>query len=289
MQEYEILRKEVVSDDIKIFELYAPLVARYCDPGQFLIVMVHEEGERIPLTIADFDREKGTVEIVFQEVGKSTMHLGTLEPGQALYAIVGPFGHKSDIQDKNRVITIGGGIGIAPVYPIARGYKQHGAEVINIIGARTQSLLVYEDKMREISDELIVCTDDGSYGRKGVVTEPLKEVLDKDPNFDVCLAIGPAIMMKFVAEATKPYGIKTIVSLNSVMVDGTGMCGGCRVDVGGETFYTCVDGPEFDAHKVDFDLLMTRQSTYQEHEKQALERWKHKCRLESAQPNIPQE
>ena len=279
MKDYEILSTRAVTDDIKIFDLYAPMVARRCEPGQFLIIMTTEAGERIPLTIADFDHGKGTVEIVFQEVGKSTAQLGKMKAGDRLYAVVGPFGHPSEIKGHKKVITVGGGIGIAPVYPIARGYKESGAHTINIIGAREKKLLIYEEKMRAVSDELIVCTDDGSYGRKALVTEPLKELLEKDRNVDVCLAIGPPIMMKFVSETTRPFGVKTIVSLNSVMIDGTGMCGGCRVDVGGDTFFTCVDGPEFDGHKVDFELLMSRQSMYKNEEQQAMQRWEHECRL----------
>lgn len=279
MKDYEILSTRAITDDIKIFDLYAPMVARRCEPGQFLIIMTTEAGERIPLTIADFDHGKGTVEIVFQEVGKSTAQLGKMKAGDRLYAVVGPFGHPSEIKGHKKVITVGGGIGIAPVYPIARGYKESGAHTINIIGAREKKLLIYEEKMRAVSDELIVCTDDGSYGRKALVTEPLKELLEKDRNVDVCLAIGPPIMMKFVSETTRPFGVKTIVSLNSVMIDGTGMCGGCRVDVGGDTFFTCVDGPEFDGHKVDFELLMSRQSMYKNEEQQAMQRWEHECRL----------
>jgi len=280
MREFEILRKEVITDDIKIFELYCPIIATHCRPGQFLIVMVHEEGERIPLTIADFDAEKETVEIVFQEVGKSTIHLGTLNEGDLLYAVVGPFGMPRHIEGFKKVVTVGGGIGIAPVYPIARGFKQNGAHCINIIGAREHHLLIYEEKMKAISDEFIICTDDGSYGRKALVTEPLKEILERDSDVEVCLAIGPPIMMKFVALTTKPFGVKTIVSLNSVMIDGTGMCGGCRVDVGGKTMFTCVDGPEFDGHEVDFDLLMSRQSMYHDDEKLSLEKYEHECRLD---------
>jgi ferredoxin--NADP+ reductase len=180
------------------------------------------------------------------------------------------------------VVTVGGGIGIAPVYPIARGYKENGAHTINIIGAREKKLLVYEEKMKAVSDEFIVCTDDGSHGRKALVTEPLKEVLEANKDVEVCLAIGPAIMMKFAAETTRPFGVKTVVSLNSVMIDGTGMCGGCRVDIGGETFFTCVDGPEFDGHKVDFDLLMSRQSMYRDQERASFEQWQHACKLDSA-------
>jgi len=279
MKDYEIVSSQVVTSDIKIFQLYAPDVSRHCQPGQFLIVMNHELGERIPLTIADYDRAAGTVELVFQEVGKSTAQLGAMRVGDCLYAVVGPFGHASKVDGYSRVVTVGGGIGIAPVYPIARALKQSGAHTINIIGAREKQLLVYEEKMRAISDELIICTDDGSYGRKDLVTAPLRELLESRDDIEMCLAIGPPIMMKFVAETTRPFGVKTIVSLNSVMIDGTGMCGGCRVDVGGKTFFTCVDGPEFDGHTVDFDLLLSRQGMYHDQEKESMDRWQHECRL----------
>lgn len=280
MREFEILDKLSVTGAIKIYRLAAPLIARSCRPGQFLIIIVHELGERVPLTIADFDREAGTVDIVVQEVGKSTRLLGTLGVGEQLYAVVGPFGHCSEIEGFSKVITVGGGIGIAPVYPIARGYHENGARTINIMGARSRELLFWEDKMRAVSDELIVCTDDGSYGRKALVTEPLREILEREADaVDVCLAIGPGIMMKFVAETTRPFGVKTIVSLNSVMIDGTGMCGGCRVQIGDATQFACVDGPEFDGHEVDFDLLLSRQSMYHEQEQEAMDRWNEHCRL----------
>ena len=233
MKPYEIIHREQIAERVKVFVVYAPLITKHCQPGQFLIVMVHENGERIPLTIADFDRERGTVEIVFQEIGKSTVQLGAMEAGECLHAIVGPLGHASEITGWKRVVAVGGGIGVAPVFPIARGCKQNGARVTSIIGARTRELLIYEEKMRGISDELIVCTDDGSYGRQAMVTEPLREMLEKEEKIDLCVAIGPAIMMKSVAETTRPFGVKTVVSLNSIMIDGTGMCGGCRVSVGG--------------------------------------------------------
>lgn len=279
MKPYEIHRKEQAGDRVKIIDLYAPLVTRHCQPGQFLIVMTHESGERVPLTIADFDREQGTVEIVFQEVGKSTLRLGAMEEGDCLYAVVGPLGHPSEIISCKKVVAVGGGIGMAPIYPIVRAHHENGAHTISIIGARTKDLFFYEDKLRAVSDELIVCTDDGSYGRKGLVTEPLKELLESQKDVDLCLAIGPAIMMRSVAETTRPFGVKTVVSLNSVMIDGTGMCGGCRVSVGGKTYFPCVDGPEFDGHQVDFDLLMSRQRMYSDQEKDAKEDWSHECRL----------
>jgi ferredoxin--NADP+ reductase len=279
MKPYEILRKEQVGDRVKIFDLYAPLITRHCRPGQFLIVMTHENGERIPLTIADFDRDQSTVEIVFQEVGKSTLQLGAMEVGDCLYAVVGPLGHPSETKGWKKVVAVGGGIGIAPVYPIVRAYRQNGAHTISIIGARSKELLLYEGKLREVSDELTVCTDDGSYGRKGLVTGPLEEVLETQKDIELCLAIGPSIMMKSVAETTRPFGTKTVVSLNSIMIDGTGMCGGCRVSVGGKTYFPCVDGPEFDGHEVDFDLLMSRQRMYRDEERGAIEGWFDGCKI----------
>jgi len=279
MKPYEIHRKREAGDRVKIFDLYAPLITKHCQPGQFLIVMTHESGERIPLTIADFEREQGTVEIVFQEVGKSTLRLGAMEEGDCLYAVVGPLGHPSEIAGWKKVVAVGGGIGMAPIYPIVRAYRQHGAHTISIIGARTKDLLFYEHKLQAVSDELIVCTDDGSYGRKGLVTGPLKELLESQKDIDLCLAIGPAIMMRSVAETTRPFGVKTVVSLNSIMIDGTGMCGGCRVSVGEKTYFACVDGPEFDGHQVDFDLLMSRQRMYSDQERDAVEDWSDKCKI----------
>ena len=280
---YEILQKEILSDVNKLMVVSAPAVARKARAGQFVIVRVDEHGERIPLTIADYDREEGTITIIFQEVGKTTMHLGTLEPGDELATFVGPLGHPTEIEDYGAVICVGGGVGIAPLYPIARALKQVGNTVISIIGARTKDLLFWEDKMQAVSDEIIVCTDDGSYGRKALVTEPLKELLEqRDGEITRVWAIGPAIMMKFTALTTKPYEVPTIVSLNTIMIDGTGMCGGCRVLLEEGAQFVCVDGPEFDGHKVDWDNLLARQAYYKEEERQAVEAWHHKCRLEGA-------
>lgn len=276
---YKILEKQVLSDVNKLMVLDAPEIARKAQAGQFVIVRIHEAGERIPLTIADYDREAGTITIIFQEVGKSTMHLGTLEAGDALANLVGPLGHPSEIDRWGTVVCVGGGVGIAPVYPIARALKAAGNHVIGIIGARTKNLLFWEDRMRAVCDELIVCTDDGSYARQALVTVPLKEVIEATQVAHVW-AIGPAIMMKFCALTTKPYNVHTIVSLNSIMVDGTGMCGACRVEVGGQTRFVCVDGPEFDGHQVDWDLLLARQAIYRDEEKLAVAHWQeqHACR-----------
>jgi ferredoxin--NADP+ reductase len=260
----------------------APEVAHKAQAGQFVIVRVDEHGERIPLTIADYDREKGTITLIFQEVGKTTMHLGSLEPGDKLATFTGPLGHATEIENLGTVVCVGGGVGIAPLYPITRALKEAGNTVISIIGARSKDLIFWEDRMRAVSDELVVCTDDGSYGRKALVTEPLKEVLEaRDGEIARVWAIGPAIMMKFCAATTKPFNVPTIVSLNTVMIDGTGMCGGCRVQLTEGAQFVCVDGPEFDAHQVDWDLLLARQRFYLEEEKQAVDRWHHQCQLES--------
>jgi ferredoxin--NADP+ reductase len=280
---YKILHKEVLSDVIKLMVIAAPAVARKARAGQFVIVRIDERGERIPLTIADYDRQEGTITIIFQEVGKTTMHLGTLEAGDELATFVGPLGHPTEIENYGTVACVGGGVGIAPLYPITRALKEAGNTVISIIGARTRELLFWEDKMRAVSDELVVCTDDGSYGRKSLVTEPLKELLEqRDGDISRVWAIGPAIMMKFVSLTTKPYEVATIVSLNTIMIDGTGMCGGCRVLLEEGARFVCVDGPEFDAHKVDWDNLLARQAFYREEERLATERWEHNCRLEGA-------
>jgi len=267
---FPIKRKEVFSEKVKLLEIEAPEVARHARPGEFIVVLSTDRGERIPLTIADFDPAAGTVTVVFQEVGKSTMELGTFEPGDSLFAVTGPLGHPTSLDGAGTVVCVGGGLGIACIYPIARGFHENGARVISIIGARSKDLLYFEDRMEAVSDELYVTTDDGSRGRKGLVTEPLKETLEREPGVDRVMAVGPAVMMKYVALTTRPFGVKTIVSLNSIMVDGTGMCGGCRVEVGGKTKFCCVDGPEFDAHEVDFDLLMARQSAYLDDERRAV-------------------
>jgi ferredoxin--NADP+ reductase len=259
----------------------APQVARKAKAGQFVIVRIDECGERIPLTIADYDREAETITLIFQEVGKSTMQMGTLEPGDGFLTLMGPLGHPTEIENYGTVICIGGGVGIAPIFPIARALKQAGNTVISIIGARTKELLFWEDRMEAVSDELIVCTDDSSYGRGGLVTEPLKELLDaRAKEIAKIWAIGPAIMMKFVTLTTQPYNVPTIVSLNTVMVDGTGMCGGCRVVLDDGAQFACVDGPEFDGHKVNWDILLSRLQFYREQEQVALERWKQEYTLE---------
>jgi len=267
---YQILERVDYSDDVYMQVIEAPAVAAACQPGQFIILMIHEEGERIPLTIADFDREAGTITIVVQAIGTSTRHLQKLGRGDSICHFIGPLGMPSEIENVGTVICAGGGVGVAPIYPIARALKEAGNKVISIVAARNQSLLVWEDRMREISDELIVTTDDGSRGRHCLITEPLKELCEGG-GVDLVYAIGPGIMMKFCARTTQEYDVKTIVSLNSIMVDGTGMCGGCRVSVGGETKFVCVDGPEFDGQQVDFDLLMSRQRQYLVEEKKSLD------------------
>jgi ferredoxin--NADP+ reductase len=274
---YDILVREDLAPVTKLFEVSAPEIARKAKPGQFVIVRIDEDGERVPLTIADFDRTKGTLTIIFQEVGKTTRQLGKMKPGDQLASITGPLGLPSEIENYGTVLIVGGGVGVAPVFPIARALHDAGSHVISVMGARDKSLLFWEDKMRGVSDELIVCTDDGSYGRKALVTVPVKEILEARKDIKMIWAIGPAIMMKFVSLTTKPFGVKTLVSLNSIMVDGTGMCGACRVEVGGTTRFVCVDGPEFDGHVVDWDLLMGRQRQYVPEEKAALERYKCNC------------
>jgi len=274
---YEIIYREDLAPVSKLLTVRAPAVARKGRAGQFVIVRIDEEGERVPLTIADYDRDEGIITLVFQEVGKTTMQMGTLQPGDSFASVTGPLGLPSEIEAYGTVLCVGGGVGIAPIYPIARELKAAGNTVISIIGARNKDLLFWEEKMRSVSDELVVCTDDGSYGRKALVTIPIKELLESGRRVDHIWAIGPAIMMKFCALTTRPFGVPTVVSLNSIMVDGTGMCGACRVEVGGQTRFVCVDGPEFDAHLVDWDQLLARQRIYPEQEKQAVERWKHKC------------
>lgn len=279
---YKVLKKEILAPSIKLFEIEAPLVARKAMAGQFIILRVQDQGERIPLTIADFDREKGAITCVFQEVGKTTRELGTLDEGDCVKDFVGPLGVPSDIDNYGRVVCVGGGVGVAPVYPIARAMKEAGNEVIGIMGARTAELVFWEDKMRAACSELRVTTDDGSYVRKGFVTDVLQEVIQEKGDIALCVAIGPPPMMRAVANLTRKYNIKTVVSLNSLMVDGTGMCGCCRVTVGGETKFTCVDGPEFDGHLVDFDEMTRRAVIYKPQEQTALdlynEKGGHKCK-----------
>jgi len=281
---YKILRKEIFSETVKLMVVEAPLVAHKAKPGQFVIVRMDETGERIPLTIADFDSDTGTVTIIFQEVGKSTMQMGLMEAGDSFENVVGPLGHPTEIKNYGKVVMVAGGVGIAPIFPIARALKQAGNHVTCIIGARNKSLLFWEDRMRAETDEVIICTDDGSYGRKSLVTEPLKEILEQNKDVAQVWAIGPSIMMKFTSLTTQPFNVPTIVSLNTVMVDGTGMCGGCRVVMTEGAKFVCVDGPEFDGHKVDWDLLLSRLSFYKAEEKQAVEQWlekDHACRKDA--------
>ncbi|MEW8957975.1 MAG: sulfide/dihydroorotate dehydrogenase-like FAD/NAD-binding protein [Moorella sp. (in: firmicutes)] len=268
---YRIVRKEVMSPVIKLMEIEAPEVAAKARAGQFIILRIDEEGERIPLTIADFDRSRGTITTIFQEVGYTTRRLGALEEGDTLTDFVGPLGQPSEIENYGRVVCVGGGVGVAPIFPIARALKEAGNEVISIIGARTKELLFWEDKMRAVSSELLVATDDGSYGHKGFVTDLLKQLLEEKGKVARVWGIGPVVMMRAVAETTRPFNVPTIVSMNPIMVDGTGMCGACRVSVGGETKFACVDGPEFDGHQVDWQLALRRLNMYREEEKRIIE------------------
>ncbi|MEA3375572.1 MAG: sulfide/dihydroorotate dehydrogenase-like FAD/NAD-binding protein [Chloroflexota bacterium] len=279
---YRIVHKEILSDINKLMVVEAPAVARKARAGQFVILRIDEQGERIPLTIADYDRDAGTITIIFQEVGKTTIHLGTLEAGDELATFAGPLGHPTEIENYGTVVCVGGGVGIAPIFPIARALHEAGNRVFSIIGARTRELLFWEDRMRSVSDALIVCTDDGSYGREALVTVPLKELLEDHAEISRVWAIGPAIMMKFASLTTEPYEVPTIVSLNTIMIDGTGMCGGCRVLLEDGAQFVCVDGPEFDGHKVDWENLLSRQRFYEREEQEAMEHW-HECRLEGVE------
>jgi len=266
---YQIVDKKRLSSNVVQMTIEAPLVAKTIKPGQFIIIMVYEKGERIPITVVTSDRDRGLITIVFQEVGKTTKLLGKKEIGEELFAVMGPNGNPFPAKFYGSVVLVAGGVGVAEVVPIAKALKEAGNHIITIIGARTKELLFFTDVLGSISDQLYITTDDGSYGIKGLVTLPLKELLDTT-SIDMVLAVGPTIMMKAVADLTRGYNVKTYVSLNPIMIDGTGMCGGCRVTVGGETKFVCVDGPEFDGHLVDFDELMMRQKTYIEQEKLAL-------------------
>jgi len=259
---YPILEKETLSETVKLMKIKAPLVAKHAKAGQFIMLRIDEEGERIPLTIADYDRKRGTITIIFMEVGKTTKQLGKMKVGDELLNFAGPLGTASEIEKYGTVVCIGGGVGIAPLYPIIRALKEAGNTVISILGARSENLLMLEEQVEEHSDELHIATDDGSKGTKGFVTTVLQQLIDEGKKIDVVWAIGPVIMMKVVADLTKKYDLKTVVSLNPIMVDGTGMCGGCRVTVGGEIKFACVDGPEFDGHKVDFKNLMLRNKRF---------------------------
>jgi ferredoxin--NADP+ reductase len=276
-----IVAKAEFSHDpaVLMIQVEAPQIARKAKGGQFVVLRVNEQGERIPLTIADIDEDKGLITLVFQEVGKSTAALGALGVGDEILNFIGPLGKPTHMDNYGTVLCVAGGIGIAPVHNIARELKKHGNKVVTIMGARTKELLFWEDKMRAVSDEVFVTTDDGSYGRHGLVTAVEQELLEKDRDqgdINLVIGIGPPIMMKFVAKTSEPFGVKTLVSLNSIMVDATGMCGACRVTVGGKTRFVCVDGPEFDGHQVDFDELMTRQRIYLEQEKVSMDLFQQK-------------
>lgn len=268
---FRIISRETLAAKIHLFEIEAPAVARKARPGQFVVVRVDGKGERIPLTIADWDEQKGSVSMVFMEVGATTFKLAQLKAGESIADFVGPLGVPSEVEKFGTVVCVAGGVGAAVITPISRALKENGNNTISILGARSKDLIFWEDKLRNACHQLIVTTDDGTYGRKGVVTEPLKELLESGQKVDRVIAIGPTVMMKFCALTTKPFGVKTIVSLNPIMVDGTGMCGCCRVSVGDATKFACVDGPDFDGHQVDWDMLSARQRTYLDEEKRSFE------------------
>jgi NAD(P)H-flavin reductase len=279
---YEIVARKDFSDVTYLLEVRHPMLAKAAKAGQFVIVMASEHGERIPLTIADYDRDKGTITLVIQAVGKTTREMQRdLKVGDRLVALVGPMGIPSHIGHAKKVLCVGGGLGVAPVFPQARAFKEAGAYVIGVLGFRNKDLVFWDDKFRAVCDELILCTDDGSAGLKGLVTEGIKQAIANHPDIEECVAIGPPIMMKGCAEATRPHKIKTMVSLNPVMVDGTGMCGGCRVKIGEVVKFACVDGPDFDGHLVDFDDLMVRLQRFKPTEREANEKFNENCRMRS--------
>ncbi len=275
---FPIVKKRTLNETVTLMEVQAPLVARKAQPGQFIIFRIDEEGERVPLTIADYDREQGTVTIIFQKVGYTTQKLDTLQEGDALLDFVGPLGEPSHTEGVRRAAVIGGGLGVAIAYPQAKALHQAGAKVDLIVGFRNEGLIILQEELTAACDNLTVMTDDGSNGRKGFVTQALAEKLQAGETYDMVVAIGPMPMMKAVCDLTRPYGIKTIVSMNPIMIDGTGMCGGCRITVGGETKFACVDGPDFDGHLVDWDEAMARSRMYRQEEAQAREKG-HVCRL----------
>ena len=268
---YKIVKKEILNPTVTLMEVLAPYVARKAEPGQFIILRVDDEGERIPLTIADFDREKGTITIIFQIVGATTIKLNALNEGDFIKDFVGPLGVATHTDGLKKVCVVGGGVGCAIAYPIAKKLHSLGCTVHSIIGFRNKDLVILENEFKNVSDKLIIMTDDGSYGEKGVVTNPLQKLIDNNEEYDEVIAIGPLIMMKFVVKTTKPYNIKTVVSMNPIMIDGTGMCGGCRLTVGGKTKFACVDGPDFDGFEVDFDEALSRGKSYAEFEAHAKE------------------
>ena len=278
---HKILSKSQLSENVFTAEIKAPLVARARQPGQFVIISINNEyAERIPLTIADANPQKGTIRLIWQRVGKTTAELADLQQGDEIANVAGPLGKPTHLENFGTVVCVGGGIGNAPLLPIAKALKEEGNNIISILGARNKELLILEEEFTLISDELIITTDDGSYGRKAMVTEPLKEICQRSPDPDQVFAIGPAIMMKFCCKLTKKFNIPTQVSLNTIMVDGTGMCGGCRVEFNGQPKFVCVDGPEFDGHKVNFDLMIRRLNAYKDQEKKAYEQYKkHGCKI----------
>ena len=268
---YKIVRKQELNASVTLMEIEAPFVARKAKAGQFIIFRIDEMGERVPLTIAGYDREKGTVTIIFQKVGFSTNALGALEEGDYIHDFVGPLGKPTPVEGKKKVCVVGGGVGCAIALPIAQALHEQGTKVTGIVGFRNKDLVILDDEFRACCDEFIIMTDDGSYGEKGVVTAPLEKKIVEGANFDEVITIGPLIMMKFVVKTTKPYNVKTVVSMNPIMVDGTGMCGGCRLTVGGKTKFACVDGPDFDGFEVDFDEAMHRGTMYRDFEAHARE------------------
>jgi ferredoxin--NADP+ reductase len=277
----KIVSKSQLSENVFTIEVEAPLIARARKAGQFVIVGLSDDyGERIPLTIAGADADKGTIRLIWQRVGKTTAEMADLKTGDSIGYIAGPLGNPTHIEKIGTVVCVGGGIGNAPLLPIATAMKTAGNRIIAVLGAKTKELVILEDEFAALSDELIVVTDDGSYGRKALVTEPLQEICSRDPKPDLAIAIGPAIMMKFCCQATRPFHVPTQVSLNTIMVDGTGMCGGCRVEVGGQTKFVCVDGPEFDGHEVNFDLMMKRLGAYKAQEQKAHQQYvEHRCKI----------
>ena len=268
---YRIVKKEVLNPTVTRMDIEAPLIAKKAEPGQFIILRVNEKGERIPLTVADFDRERGTVTIIFQIVGATTEKLNHLEEGDCLQDFVGPLGRPSETEGLKKVAVIGGGVGCAIAYPVAKKLHQQGAEVHSIVGFRNKDLVILEEEFRAVSSKFVMMTDDGSYGEKGLVTNALEKLIGEGETYDEVIAIGPLVMMKFVVKLTKEHNIKTVVSMNPIMIDGTGMCGGCRLTVGGKTKFACVDGPDFDGFEVDFDEAMARGTMYREFERHAYE------------------
>ncbi len=277
----QIVKKRVLVESIIEIEVYSPVIARKHRAGQFIILRIHEEGERIPLTIADSHPDKGTITLIYQIVGKTTEHLSTLDQGDMIQDLVGPLGNPTHLEKFGTVVCIGGGCGVAPVYPITKAMKEAGNHVIGIIGARSKDLLIMENRMRAVCDELQICTDDGSYGAHGFVSDVLKRLLDEGEKIDMVVAVGPVPMMRVVSNLTKEYDVPTVVSLNTIMVDGTGMCGACRVTVGGATRFVCVDGPEFDGHRVDWVEMSKRMRAYLPQERESLTRFRELCKCET--------